>query len=247
MALQRLDKIVASTGRYTRSEAAALIRKGGVTVNGTPVRSGAEKADPETDEILAEGLRAGGPARRWFMMNKPLGVLSATEDTGGKTVLDLMPPELRKIGLHPAGRLDKDSEGLLLLTNDGDWTHRVISPRRHVWKEYLVEAEGTLTGEDRAAVEAGIALKDFTCLPGRMEILEAGETSRALVWVREGKYRQVRRMLGSLGKPVTSLKRLAVGGLRLDPDLAPGSFRELSEEEAMTVFAAGDPENGGRS
>lgn len=247
MALQRLDKIVASTGRYTRSEAAALIRKGGVTVNGTRARSGAEKADPETDEILAEGVRAGGPEKRWFMLNKPAGVLSATEDARGETVLDLLPPELRRIGLHPAGRLDKDSEGLLILTNDGDWTHRVISPRKDVWKEYLVETEGVLTEEDRAAVEAGIVLKDFTCRPGRMKILGAGETGRALVWIREGKYRQVRRMLASLGKPVTSLRRLAVGGLRLDPDLAPGAFRELTEEEAMTAFAAGDPEKDGKS
>jgi len=237
MSYQRLDKLVASTGKYTRSEATGLIKRGEVLVNGLPVRSGSDKVDTDRDEVLVRGESVGWKPLRYFMLNKPNGVLSATEDSADTTVLDLLPKELQRLGLAPAGRLDKASEGLLLLTNDGAYTHRVISPSRHVFKKYYVETAGCLTQEDCLAVEKGIALSDFTTLPGRLEILEAGESSKAYVYIREGKYHPVRRMLGSRHKPVTFLKRLAIGGLTLDPELKPGRFRELTREEAELVFS----------
>lgn len=236
MGVQRLDKIISSGGHYSRSEASALIRRGGVLVNGFPARSGADKADPDTDVITVEGIITEYRPFRYIMMNKPVGILSATEDRGGITALELLPEEYRKMRLSPAGRLDKASEGLLLLTNDGAYVHRVISPAKKVFKQYYVETEGALTAEDVTAVERGISLSDFTSLPGKMEILSSGEQSRAYVFIREGKYHQVRRMLGSLGKPVTCLKRVAIGALKLDETLAPGEYRELTLEETRLVF-----------
>lgn len=236
MSLQRLDKLVAASGKYTRSEATAMIRRGEVLVNGAAVRSGAEKFDADRDEILVRGEAIGWKPLRYFIMNKPDGVLSATEDRSETTVIDLLPPELRRLGLAPAGRLDKNSEGLLLLTNDGALAHRVISPNKMVYKKYYVETDGVLTEEDCQAVEEGIALKDFTTLPGRLEILQPSGPGKAYIFIREGKFHQVRRMLGSRQKPVTYLKRLAIGGLKLDETLAPGQFRELTVEEAEAVF-----------
>ena len=165
-------------------------------------------------------------------------MLSATDDARDKTVLDLLPDKYKKLKLFPAGRLDKASEGLMLLTNDGDYAHRVISPNKNVFKKYYVETEGKLTQEDIKAVERGIELKDFTSMPGKMEILSSGEKSSAYVFIREGKYHQVRRMLQSLGKPVTYLKRMAIGSLHLDETLAPGGFREMTIEEANKAFIA---------
>ena len=238
MALQRLDKIIASTGRYSRREASERIRRGEVLVNGVPARSASEKADPASDVITVAGAAVEWKAAHWVMMNKPAGVLSATSDGRDRTALDLLPEAYRKIGLFPAGRLDKDAVGLLLLTDDGDYAHRVISPGRHVWKEYYVETEGALRPEHVAAVEKGLRLRGMECLPARLEILQAEGPGKALVTVREGKYHQVKRMMAALGCPVTFLKRTAIGGLRLDGDLAPGQWRELTAEEAGRVFPA---------
>ena len=239
MALQRLDKIIASAGRLSRREAAERVRRGEVLVNGIPAGSAADKADPETDVITVAGETVAWKAARWIMMNKPAGVLSATEDGRDRTALDLLPEEYRRMGLFPAGRLDKDAVGLLLLTDDGDYAHRVISPKRHVWKEYYVETRGTLLPEHRGAAERGIRLGDMQCLPAHLEILQAEGPGKALVAVREGKFHQVKRMMASLDCPVTFLKRTAIGGLRLDGDLEPGQWRELTPEEAEAVFRPG--------
>ena len=220
----RLDKIIASTGKYSRREVKLLVRQGCVLADGVPARSAEEKYDPET-LIYRQNT--------WLMMNKPGGVLSATEDGRGRTVIDLLPPELRRQGLFPVGRLDKDTEGLLLLTNDGQTAHELLSPRYHVDKVYFARTAGRLTPEDCAALEEGMVLADgLHCLPAGLEILTAGETeSTCHVTLREGKFHQVKRMLAERGNPVLYLKRISMGKLTLDGTLSSGEFRFLTEEE----------------
>lgn len=232
MELQRLDKIIASTGRYSRREVKQLIRQGRVLLNGTAPRSAEEKADPERATILVDGMTLTYQKYTWIMLHKPAGVLSATEDGRGKTVLDLLPEELRRRNLFPVGRLDKDTEGLLLLTNEGGLAHDLLSPRHHVDKVYYARCTGPLSQEDCRAFADGMVLEDGTqCLPAGLEILASGLESEALVTLREGKFHQVKRMLAARGAPVVYLKRLKMGNLTLDPGLAPGEFRFLSEEE----------------
>ena len=233
MEQQRLDKIIASTGRFSRREVKELIRRGQVLVDGVPARSAQEKADPEAAEITVQGEPLVYRRFTWVMLNKPAGYLSATEDGRGATVLDLLPPELRRQGLFPVGRLDKDTEGLLLLTNEGGLAHDLLSPRRHVDKEYYVRVEGRLTEEDCRAFAAGMTLDDgLVCQPAELEILRADAAgSEAHVTLREGKFHQVKRMLAQRGKPVVYLERIRMGSLRLDPALPRGAFRFLTKTE----------------
>lgn len=166
----------------------------------------------------------------YLMLHKPAGLISSTEDPREPTVLTLLPPHLRKIGLFPVGRLDKDTEGLLLLTNDGALAHRLLSPNKHVDKVYYAEVDGTLDPTDQEAFKQGITLGDGTqCLPAELEILDPPD--QCLVTLREGKYHQVKRMLASRGKPVRYLKRLTMDSLRLDPALPMGAWRPLTDEE----------------
>jgi 16S rRNA pseudouridine516 synthase len=233
----RLDKIISDSGIASRKEAVRLIRSGFVAVDGRLAASGDEKYDPEASEILVDGKPLRYTRYHYLMMNKPAGCVSATEDRSEKTVLELLDGPWRRLDLFPAGRLDKDAEGLLLLTDDGDWAHRVISPNKKVFKTYYVETDGPLGQEDVAAFENGITLKDgLVCLPAGLRILSSGDKSTGLVLIREGKYHQVKRMLSVRGKPVTYLKRLAVGGLTLDENLKPGYYKELTEQEAALVF-----------
>lgn len=232
MEKQRLDKIVASTGRWSRREVRELARRGQVTVDGAAVRSVEEKFDPEAAEIAVGGEPLLWRRYTWIMLNKPAGVLSATEDGRGETVLDLLPQELRRQGLFPVGRLDKDTEGLLLLTNEGPLAHAILTPKRHVDKIYYVKTAGRLTEEDCRAFAAGLPLEDgLLCLPAGLEILSAGEVSEAHVTLREGKFHQVKRMLAARGKPVLYLERVQMGPLPLDRGLRRGAFRFLTEEE----------------
>ncbi|MCI6567299.1 MAG: rRNA pseudouridine synthase [Dysosmobacter sp.] len=232
MAVQRLDKILASTGRWSRREVKLLVRQGRVLADGRPAASPEEKYDPAVTALTVDGEDIGYRDVTWLMMNKPGGVLSATEDGQGTTVLDLLSPELRRIGLFPVGRLDKDTEGLMLLTNDGDLAHHLLSPRHHVDKVYFVRVAGRLTAADQAAFREGMILGDgLHCMPAELEILTAGENSEAHVTLREGKFHQVKRMLAALGKPVLYLKRVEMGKLPLDIKLAPGDYRFLTEEE----------------
>lgn len=232
MEKQRLDKIIASTGRWSRREARDLIRQGRVLVDGVPARSAEEKTYPEAAEITVGGEPLQYRRYTWVMLNKPAGFLSATEDGRGPTVLDLLPEDLRRQGLFPVGRLDKDTEGLLLLTNEGGLAHDLLSPRRHVDKVYYARTAGRLTEADCGAFAAGIVLGDgLVCLPAGLEILSAGEESEALVTLREGKFHQVKRMLAYLGKPVLYLERIRMGPLPLDRGLPRGAFRFLTENE----------------
>ena len=231
----RLDKIIAASGRYSRREVKLLIRQGRVLVDGMPARSPEDKVDPEAAEITVNGEVLPYRRHTWLMLHKPAGVLSATEDGRGRTVLDLLPPELQRQGLFPVGRLDKDTEGLLLLTNEGGLAHDLLSPRHHVDKVYFARTAGTLTEEDRQAFAEGMELNGLRCLPAELEILSAGTESEALVTLREGKFHQVKRMLAQRGKPVLYLKRVKMGNLTLDPALARGEYRYLTDEELQAL------------
>ena len=231
--MERLDKILANTGRWSRKEARELVRAGRVTVDGRTARSPEEKCGPDA-AILADGISVSGQRLVYLMLHKPAGLVSATEDPRQPTVLSLLPEHLRRVGLFPAGRLDKDTEGLLLLTNDGPLAHRLLSPRRHVDKRYFVRVDGALDGADAAAFAAGMTLSGgLVCQPAGLEVLERPDT--ALVTLHEGKYHQIKRMLAQRGKPVRYLKRLTMGPLTLDPALEKGAWRPLTAEELAAL------------
>ncbi len=230
----RLDKLLSNLGLGSRSEVKALLKAGRVRVMGTAVKDGAAAVDPDW-EITVDGQTLDTRLNRHLMLHKPAGVLTAKEDGRQKTVMDLLPNVYSALECMPVGRLDKDTTGLLLLTTDGELAHRLISPQRHVDKVYVARVEGELNTQDIAAFEGGIALKDFTALPARLEILSP-DTAR--VTVQEGKYHQVKRMFGAVGKPVLELKRLSFGPLVLDEALLPGQWRELSQEETAALYAA---------
>lgn len=232
MEKQRLDKIIASTGKWSRREVKELARRGLVFVDGAAVRSAEEKFDPEAVDVAVNGEALNYRRYTWIMLNKPAGYLSATEDGRGPTVLGLLPRDLQRRELFPVGRLDKDTEGLLLLTNEGPLAHALLSPKRHVDKVYYVRTTGRLTEEDCRAFASGMSLSDgLQCLPAKLELLSAGEMSEARVTLREGKFHQVKRMLAACGKPVVYLERVQMGNLSLDRGLSRGAFRFLTEEE----------------
>ncbi len=234
----RLDKLLSNLGVASRAECRRLLRAGRVRVAGECWRDGARNV-PEGAEICMDGVPLDTRTVRHLMLNKPAGVLTATEDGKQATVMELLPALYRACGCMPVGRLDKDTTGLLLLTTDGTLAHRLIAPERHVDKVYEAEVEGALEEADIAAFAQGIPLKDFTALPARLEILGPG---RGRVTVREGKYHQVKRMFGARGKPVLRLHRTAFGPLALDAGLAPGEYRELTEKEIAALYqAAGMP------
>ena len=235
--MERLDKLLSGTGRWSRREVKELVRRGQVRVDGRTAAAPEEKYDPETAEITVEGEVI--PLRRftYVLLHKPGGVLTATEDRRQRTVMELLPPPLRRIGLAPVGRLDKDTEGLLLLTNDGELAHRLLSPKYHVDKRYFARVDGTLTQEDAAAFAAGMTLGDGTaCLPAGLELLP--EAGSCIVTLREGKFHQVKRMLAQRGAPVLYLKRLSTGPLVLEDALGPGEHRLLRGEEVSALYQA---------
>lgn len=231
--MERLDKRLASTGRWSRREVKELIRQGRVAVNGVPAGRPEDKVE-ETDRLMVDGQEVGCAAFAYVMMHKPAGLLSATEDRRQKTVVDLLSPELRRRGLFPVGRLDKDTTGLLLLTDDGALAHELLSPKKHVDKVYLARVEGRVNEEDVSALARGMVLGDgLRCLPAGLKPL--GDGSECLVTLREGKYHQVKRMLAARGKPVLELKRLSMGPLELDEKLRPGQWRYLETDEVETL------------
>ncbi|WP_369282536.1 pseudouridine synthase [Oscillibacter sp. GMB15532] len=239
--MQRLDKLLSGTGKWSRREVKLLVKQGRILADGAPAPSPEAKYAPETAVLSVDGEPVMLSRYTWVMLNKPAGVLSATEDGRGRTVLDLLPTELQKLGLFPVGRLDKDTEGLLLLTNDGQTAHRILSPKYHVDKVYYARTAGRLEEVDCRAFESGMTLEDgLACLPAGLEILSVGETSECLVTLREGKFHQVKRMLAFRGKPVLYLKRLSMGKLPLDAALEPGGFRLLTEGERQML------QNGGK-
>lgn len=239
MEKQRLDKLISATGHYSRREVKVLVRQGRVLVDGKRALSAEEKYDGDQVEIKVDGKVLSYEKFTWLMLNKPAGYLSATEDGKGQTVLDLLPEHYQKQGLFPVGRLDKDTEGLLLLTNDGQLSHRLLSPRHHVDKRYFAKVDGILELADCQAVASGMTLGDgLKCMPAKLEILEKFEKKACFITLQEGKFHQVKRMLACCGKPVTYLQRVEMGGLKLDENLDLGAFRPLTQAE-LTMLETG--------
>ena len=226
--MERLDKFLCDSGAGTRSQVKLILRAGRVQVDGAPEKDGGRKIDPAKNEITLDGVRLAGKYRAVFMMNKPEGYVTATGDAREKTVMELLPAQLRHLELKPVGRLDKATEGLQLFTNDGALLHRLISPKKEVPKVYYARHEGTASRQDADAFAAGLTLADGTvCRSAVLEPLGAGES---MITVCEGKYHQVRRMMASRGLTVTYLERRREGGLSLD-GLPRGGVRALTEEE----------------
>ena len=236
--MERLDKLLAGTGKWSRREVKALVRQGLVRVDGRLAASAEDKLDPAAAIITVAGETISLCRFTYVMLHKPAGVLTATEDRKQPTVLDLLPPELRRIGLAPVGRLDKDTEGLLLLTNDGELAHRLLSPKYHVDKRYLARVDGELSAADAEAFARGMTLGDgLECLPAGLEVLP---DRVCIVTLREGKFHQVKRMLAARGAQVLYLKRLSMGPLTLDDSLAAGAYRLLRAEEISALYRVCD-------
>ena len=226
--MERLDKFLCDSGAGTRSQVKVILKAGRVTVDGKVEKDNSRKIDPEKQVITLDGEVLGGKKRTVIMLNKPAGYVTATEDPVEKTVMELIPQEMKHLDLKPVGRLDKATEGLLLFTNDGDLLHRLISPKKEVPKVYYAKHEGRAGEADVEAFAAGLTLRDgLECLPAKLEPLGLGES---LVTVCEGKYHQVRRMMASRGMTVLYLERRKEGGLSLG-DLPRGQVRILTEEE----------------
>ena len=238
MKTMRLDKFLAMLGEGTRSEVRDHVRAGRVTVDGVPVRDAGMQLDPEESVVAILGRALSYKAVRHVMLHKPMGVLTAARDKKQKTVMDLLPPMYAAMGAMPAGRLDKDTEGLLIITSDGQLAHRIISPKKDVRKIYYARLDAPLGEKDIAAFAAGLHIKDadgeFDAKPAVLEILsETGCEVR--IHVSEGKYHQVKRMTASRGANVIYLRRERIGALDLDEKLAPGEWREMTEDEVALL------------
>ena len=230
----RLDKYLVACAVGSRTEVKNFLKSGRVTVNGKKEKSAKLQINEETDEICFDGQKLTYEEFVYYMMNKPQGVISATEDPKHKTVLDLLDDLARSKEVFPVGRLDIDTHGLLLLTNDGKLAHALLSPKRHVDKTYLAQVKGIMTDEDIETFAQGIPLKDFTCQPAKLELVSIDrekEESLVRVTIAEGKFHQVKRMVAYCGKEVVDLQRLTMGTLTLDEDLKRGEWRRLSKEE----------------
>ncbi len=234
--MERLDKYIASRGTESRKEAQKLIKSGAVTVDGAVCKKSDAKVDPEQSTVLVNG-QAVGEKYVYIMMNKPQGVVSATEDRRDKTVIDILPPELRREGLFPAGRLDKDTEGLLIITNDGDLAHKMLSPKKHVEKRYEAELDGEITEDMIRSFKEGIVFADgVKCMPAKLETVpETGKTV-GIVTICEGKFHQVKKMFAVCGRKVVHLKRISIGNLYLDGKMPIGSCKYLTNLEIQQVF-----------
>jgi len=215
----------------TRSEIKEIIRKGRVCINGVPCDKPDEKVDTESDTVSLDGQTVNYEKYIYLMLNKPAGVVSATKDLNDKTVIDLIKEKSRK-DIFPVGRLDKDTEGLLILTNDGRLAHNLLSPKKEVDKVYYAKVMGKVTDKDAEDFLSGISIgEDEVCLPAKLEILTSGDISEVKLTIQEGKFHQVKRMFEAVGKKVIYLKRLSMGGLELDPELKPGDYRRLTKDE----------------
>ncbi|MEC1177554.1 pseudouridine synthase [Metasolibacillus meyeri] len=228
----RLDKLLANMGYGSRKEVKQLLKQKAVTIDGVVVKDAAMKVNSETQHVAIFGERVHYIEFIYLMMNKPPGVISATEDDHDKTVIDLLDPFAQHFKPFPVGRLDKDTEGLLLITNDGQLAHNLLSPKKHVPKTYYAKIDGQVTAADVKAFAAGVTLDDgYETKPGQLVILKSDIESEIELTIQEGKFHQVKRMFEAVGKKVTYLKRLSMGTLRLDENLALGEYREVTIEE----------------
>ena len=236
--MERLDKLLVSQGVGSRREVTALIRQGRVALDGTICRVPDTKIDPEKRLVALDGSAIPYKKYVYLMMNKPAGLLSARRDSRQETVVDLLPDRLKRRELFPAGRLDKDTEGLLLITDDGDFAHRMLSPKKEVFKLYEAVLDGGITEENREAFRNGITLGDGTkCRPAGLETVPDRPGYVVRVAVCEGKFHQVKRMIAQIDRTILHLSRIKIGALSLDPGLERGEFREMSGEEAAKVFS----------
>lgn len=232
MAMERIDKIIASQGLYSRSDVKYMVNRKRITIDGKIITSASQKADVDKNEILLDGKPFVVKKQIYLMLNKPKGYVSATEDKKQQTVLELVPAELKGRDLFPAGRLDKDTTGLMIITDDGMLAHNILSPKKHVQKIYRVELDIPVTEEMQKGFAEGVELNDGVCKDAKLVIL--GEKT-AEVTLREGRYHQIKRMFGCYGAKVVELHRLAMGELYLPVDLPEGECRELTEEDLQKL------------
>ncbi|MBC1936176.1 rRNA pseudouridine synthase [Listeria grandensis] len=237
----RLDKLLANSGFGSRTEVKQLLKTGAVMVNDVRVKEAKYQVKEESDRVEVNGETVQYAEFTYLMMNKPPGVVSATEDNWDETVIDLLDARDRAKKPFPVGRLDKDTEGLLLISNDGVLAHNLLSPKKHVDKTYVAKVDGVVTEDDIAIFKEGVTISDnYTCKPAVLEVIQTeGGTSEAQITIQEGKFHQVKRMFEAVNKQVTYLKRLQMGPLKLDPTLALGEYRMLTEAELQTLMAAG--------
>lgn len=229
----RIDKILSDLGLYSRRDTARLVKQRAVTVDGKPVSSPSLHVDPEAQTLCVNGQVIRYQRFFYLMLNKPEGYVSSTDDPGAPTVLELLPEQYRKIGLFPCGRLDRNTVGLMLLTNDGERAHRMLSPKHHVEKDYAFRVKFPLSEEDLSALEAGVELETgYRTLPCRVKLSSPTE---GVITLTEGKYHQIKRMAKAVHNQIVFLERIRFGPLRLDPALERGQWRELREEEILAL------------
>ena len=237
MAQIRLDKFISERTEYTRSQIKQLAAKGSVKVDGTAVKRADVKIDPETAAVSVCGTEISAQRYRYILLNKPEGYVCSTNDNDGESVMKLVPPEMRTKNMFPAGRLDKDTTGLLIITDDGDFAHRLISPSHHVYKTYEATLESGISEEQLDILRQGAVLGDGTeCLPAKLKKL-SDDPAAVCVQIREGKYHQVKRMFASVGNSVSALRRTAIGALKLDNSLKEGEARLLTDDERKMIFS----------
>lgn len=235
MPKERIDKWIASTTTLSRKEVKALLRQKRVTVNGVTVTDGGFQTDAEQDAVAVDGVPFSIKPHIYIMLNKPTGIVSASRSQKEKTVVDLVPPQLQRNGLFPAGRLDKDTTGFVLITDDGDFAHRILSPKNHIQKTYIAHLEKLISPTEIEILKQGVVLRDGTqLLPASVEVV--GEDMQTVqIRICEGKYHQIKRMLAAVGNRVTALRRTHMGALALDTALPPGACREITPEELNKI------------
>lgn len=235
MAIERLDKIISKSGKFTRSEIKRLARTGEITLDGKTVRDASVKADTERCQITVSGEKIDACEHVYIMLNKPQGVVSASEGRGDVTVVDILPEDMKRKNLFPAGRLDKDTTGFVLITDDGDFAHRILSPKNHIRKTYTVTLDKPIDESKKAVLEKGLELKDGTVFKPAELILLSDAMTEIQITIYEGKYHQIKRMFKAVGSTVVALRRIKMGGVCLDDDLAEGSARYLTKDEIEKI------------
>ena len=239
----RLDKFLSVTGTLSRSEAKKAVRKGRIFVNGASVRASDVEVDPDTDKVVFDGKVIEYRRFTYIMLNKPEGYVSATDDARERTVLDLLPDELRKFNLFPCGRLDKYTLGLMLITDDGELSHKLLAPKSHVEKSYRFKSEAGVSEEDRKRLETGVYIDGgYLTKPARLTLDSEGASS-GVITIREGKYHQIKRMFEATSNKITYLERISFGPLTLDESLSRGEWRFLTPEEIDALAAAVEKNN----
>lgn len=234
--MERIDKIISVASGVSRADARALIKKGLVSVNGAVVKGIGFKADEKNDIICSRGEKLCYSKYVYIMMNKPKGVISASEGGSEKTVVDILPDSMKRKNLFPAGRLDKDTTGFVLITDDGDFAHKILSPKNHIPKTYIAQLDKPFDDTLVSAFEQGVALKDDLCMPAKISAVD-GDYTKALVIIKQGMYHQIKRMFGKFGITVTGLTRIKMGRLALDETLQPGGCRYITPDELEQIRA----------